>query len=286
MSDKPATPAPWSVRGVSAEARAKAAKAARRRRMTIGEWVDSALIGAANEELGTGPPRLQETPPGTSPERAVQVEVLDADLAGRVTALVERMEASDQQTRALTELSDKLVEFDKRSGALAAIAKHLEVRERRERAMFVMMHNLTEKSRAYEAKLGNVLDMVTNFVNRAIPWYTPQPQPSPYQAPPTAATAMPGALPAPLAPPAAQPMPGPVPPLAAVAPAGLGSAPEVQAPPGTEPPKEAPKPMKFDFEELNKRAMENAKQAAAAAPRAAEGGMLKRVFKRDQEKAL
>lgn len=46
--------APWSVRGVSQEARAKAAKAADRRRMTIGEWVANALIMVANDELGNG----------------------------------------------------------------------------------------------------------------------------------------------------------------------------------------------------------------------------------------
>ena len=54
---KPKPPSPWSVRGVSREARAKASKAASRRRETIGEWVTNALTQVANEELGTGPRR-------------------------------------------------------------------------------------------------------------------------------------------------------------------------------------------------------------------------------------
>ena len=52
---------PWSVRGVSREARAKAARAAAQQHMTIGEWVTRTLITAADRDLGLAPPEPSET---------------------------------------------------------------------------------------------------------------------------------------------------------------------------------------------------------------------------------
>ena len=43
---------PWSVRGVTREARAKAARAASQQHKTIGEWVTQTLIAAADRDLG------------------------------------------------------------------------------------------------------------------------------------------------------------------------------------------------------------------------------------------
>jgi hypothetical protein len=43
---------PWSVRGVTREARAKAARAASQQHQTIGEWVTQTLIAAADRDLG------------------------------------------------------------------------------------------------------------------------------------------------------------------------------------------------------------------------------------------
>ena len=51
---------PWSVRGVSREARAKAARAAAQQHMTIGEWVTRTLIAAADRDLGLAPSEPSE----------------------------------------------------------------------------------------------------------------------------------------------------------------------------------------------------------------------------------
>lgn len=55
----------WSVRGVTREARTQARNAARKRRVTTGEWVSLALITIADEELVVSPKSL--LPIGPSP---------------------------------------------------------------------------------------------------------------------------------------------------------------------------------------------------------------------------
>jgi len=78
---------PWSVRGVRGEARARAARAAHRRRMTIGEWVTETILRAAARDLG-------ETDEAPSPEAglpAVQAAP-DKALTGALGALVQHLE--------------------------------------------------------------------------------------------------------------------------------------------------------------------------------------------------
>ena len=85
MTDKDRQP--WSVRGVTGEARARAARAAHRRRMTIGEWVTETILKAAARDLG-------ETGEAPGPEAglpAVQAQP-DRALAGALGALVQHLE--------------------------------------------------------------------------------------------------------------------------------------------------------------------------------------------------
>ena len=85
MTDKDRQP--WSVRGVTGEARARAARAAHRRRMTIGEWVTETILKAAARDLG-------ETGEAPGPEAglpAVQAPP-DRALAGALGALVQHLE--------------------------------------------------------------------------------------------------------------------------------------------------------------------------------------------------
>ncbi len=85
MTDKERQP--WSVRGVTGEARARAARAAHRRRMTIGEWVTETILKAAARDLG-------ETDEAPAPEAglpAVQAAP-DKALAGALGALVQHLE--------------------------------------------------------------------------------------------------------------------------------------------------------------------------------------------------
>ncbi len=86
------------------EARAKAAKAAQRRRMTIGEWVDSALTAAANEELGSGRGQPQPAP---SPEPAMPApETGSEDIIQLKTMASAAPESQSQQTHALVDSND------------------------------------------------------------------------------------------------------------------------------------------------------------------------------------
>lgn len=77
---------PWSIRGVSREARARAAKAARRQRMTMGEWVDSVLTSSANAELSSRPPAGQAPPAADTPTAGA-----GAPLAVGVEGLAQRL---------------------------------------------------------------------------------------------------------------------------------------------------------------------------------------------------
>jgi hypothetical protein len=77
---------PWSIRGVSREARARAAKAARRRRMTMGAWVDYVLTAAANAELSS------RAPQGV-PEQTTPAPHSADDLAGPAATVEEREQA-------------------------------------------------------------------------------------------------------------------------------------------------------------------------------------------------
>ncbi len=48
------TSSPWTIRGVNNETRNAAKKAAKKEKLTLGEWVDRTLLDAAQNTLGTG----------------------------------------------------------------------------------------------------------------------------------------------------------------------------------------------------------------------------------------
>lgn len=148
------TQAPWSVRGVTREARAKAAKAAERRRMTIGEWVTNALITVANDELGRGTPgaatsvmaeeaaggtlqlHSQKTPAQIPVELTVAVETLtrrieeSGEREKAVGDLVERLDALVHADHSVTRLTDRVAGLDGRDRDLAATSERLVATER------------------------------------------------------------------------------------------------------------------------------------------------------------
>jgi hypothetical protein len=71
--------APWSVRGVSQVARVKAAQAAAHRRVTIGEWVNHAIITYADREAGIETPRpVAATPPSSEAETEKAMQMVEA----------------------------------------------------------------------------------------------------------------------------------------------------------------------------------------------------------------
>jgi hypothetical protein len=76
--------APWSVRGVSQVARVKVAQAAAHRRVTIGEWVNHAIITYSDREAGIETPRPVVTEAPLSEEQTEKTMQLVEALARHI----------------------------------------------------------------------------------------------------------------------------------------------------------------------------------------------------------
>jgi len=161
-------PSPWSVRGVSREARAKASKAAARRRETIGEWVTNALTQAANEELGNGPRRdpshygtaglpastgQDETPLGKAllalAERFERSEARNE----AIISLAERMEGAEYKGKEVSVMAEQIGLVEQRSRALTLLAERLESAEKRENSLLTLMHGVAERAERGEERI-------------------------------------------------------------------------------------------------------------------------------------
>ncbi|MBF0327472.1 MAG: hypothetical protein HQL40_17830 [Alphaproteobacteria bacterium] len=88
----PPSAAPWSIRGVSPEARNAASLASRRSGKALGEWLEPVVMAAAHAELkGTAMPAA--TPGDTLAAILAQLERRDQamqDLASKVEAMQKR----------------------------------------------------------------------------------------------------------------------------------------------------------------------------------------------------
>ena len=161
---------PWSIRGVTREARAKATKAAARRRLTLGEWVTNALIEMANEDLGSGSRRQEAVSgpsgvPATAPTGESVGEAMQM-LAERLSAneerdqalisLARRIDAAESSDSALVQMSERLGGMEQRTQALAVLSNRLEASEKREVAMLALMRGLAEQSQRSEDRLSSV----------------------------------------------------------------------------------------------------------------------------------
>jgi hypothetical protein len=139
------------VRGVSKEARAKAAKAASRRRETIGEWVTNAVIRAANEELGSGTrptepvapsmaPATTEAPP---PPSAPEADAGDVEPDALLTALERRLSRRSDLT--VTGVGTPDQGLEEMARALLVLAQRSERTGKRERAVLLLLKVLIER---------------------------------------------------------------------------------------------------------------------------------------------
>ncbi|MBT6441686.1 MAG: hypothetical protein HOK61_04595 [Alphaproteobacteria bacterium] len=161
---------PWSIRGVTREARAKATKAAARRRLTLGEWVTNALTEIANEDLGSGSRRQEAASgptsvPATAPTGEGVGEAMQV-LAERLGAneerdqalisLARRIDAAESSDSALIQMSERLGGVEQRTQALAVLSNRLEASEKREIAMLSLMRGLAEQSQRSEDRLSSV----------------------------------------------------------------------------------------------------------------------------------
>lgn len=165
-------PSPWSVRGVSREARAKAGKAASRRRETIGEWVTNALTQVANEELGSGPRSGQVLhSKGGLPTGGIDQD--ETPLGKALLALAERFERSEKRNEAIVSLTERMegAEYggrdvsvmakqigivEQRSRALTLLVDRLESAERRENSLLTLMHGVAERAERGEERIAAV----------------------------------------------------------------------------------------------------------------------------------
>ncbi|MBT5037836.1 MAG: hypothetical protein HOM52_04930 [Rhodospirillaceae bacterium] len=165
---KAKAPSPWSVRGVSREARAKAAKAASRRRETLGEWVTNALTQIANEELGTGPRRATSEsaqaglPAGPAQDESPLGKALLA-LAERfeksekrndaISALAQRIDVAESSNREVGAMAEQIGIVEQRSRALTMLVERLETADRREKTLLSLMHSVAERAERGEERI-------------------------------------------------------------------------------------------------------------------------------------
>ena len=83
-------PAPWSVKGIDPRAREAAREAARRRGLTIGEWLNQAIL--ANEAALAATRRL-EPASAPAPDASPNLDLLHQALA----QLSERVDTNDRR---------------------------------------------------------------------------------------------------------------------------------------------------------------------------------------------
>ncbi|HVY02689.1 MAG TPA: hypothetical protein VG983_03450, partial [Caulobacterales bacterium] len=111
--------APWSVKGIDPRAREAAREAARRQGLTIGEWLNQAILAneaALAQARGEAPPAPYEPRGGTRDER----------LAEALQQLAERLDANDRRNAlAMTGL-------DRTLASVAARVEHAEQESRSE----------------------------------------------------------------------------------------------------------------------------------------------------------
>ena len=135
-------PTPWSVRGVSQEARAKTAKAAHRRGETMGEWVTNALIRAADAELGSGPRPLERNgrqppapPPSIETKPAVSTSTGGVESDALLGALERRLARLRRSGLALANDRMSEPELEAMARALLELARRGERSARHERVV-------------------------------------------------------------------------------------------------------------------------------------------------------
>jgi hypothetical protein len=138
---------PWSIRGVTLEARTKAAKAAARRRMTLGEWVTNALIRTANDELGSGRREGEAAAgvPATTPRPGAEV------VAG-VTRLEPRP-GDDGRDRALYAIARHVAETERRSERTMTLLAKIAETDGGEEALMALADQIDGHRREVDAKL-------------------------------------------------------------------------------------------------------------------------------------
>lgn len=169
---------PWSIRGVSREARAKAAKAARRRRMTMGSWVDYVLSTAAHAELSNRGPQGAPEPDAEGVEsadaearadtieareqalramarRAADRALVPAEPAGPAVPALNGAPAG-AMTAALTDLVERIEGALRPAAQVGALMRRLDEADRRQMQMLELMARMVEADQRREAEMARL----------------------------------------------------------------------------------------------------------------------------------
>ncbi len=169
---KPRALSPWSVRGVSRDARRSAAEAAARAGKTVGEWVTTAVMNAARaEQAGEASPR---SPGAPAEDHIAALAARISETESRVAALVElarRLESNpgaQGSAAALSASSDDTVRALARPDlerTLSLIEEQLSQTDRRERSILAMLATVAsrvnenkQQIESLEARLGTTPD--------------------------------------------------------------------------------------------------------------------------------
>lgn len=245
--------APWSIRGVSEEARAKATKAAAREHRSVGDWVSDALLHVSDRDPGDRKPptRAAET---AAPAAAARTE--PDDIAKAVDSLTRHIEESRKSEQAFASLVEHLDGLERAEQQMSELAKRFSDLDQRDNALLALSRRVVDSQSKNEQRLSALTTAISLLADRV---YTSEDRPaqsggeidrsiaSIIGALGTLAANVSGA---PGAPPA---------------PAGDDQAPD----PGREvageaPPPPAPPPAdalpKFDFDQLNEKAIENTRR--------------------------
>jgi len=122
---------PWSVRGVTREARAKAARAASHRHMTIGEWVTQTLIAAADRDLGleTGAADGAQSTSANLPARPAEQQRELTQALGALVRYLENTAQSNDLTRRLERTEHVLMgRIEQMAAGLYSLMQTMETR--------------------------------------------------------------------------------------------------------------------------------------------------------------
>ncbi len=250
--------APWSIRGVSEEARAKAAKAAAREHRSIGNWVSDALLHVVDRDPGDRkPPTRAAAPAETVPAApAAEARTEPEEIAKAVESLSRHIEESRKSEQAFASLVEHLDGLERAEQQMSDLAKRFSDLDQRDNALLALSRRLVDSQTKNEQRLSALTTAISLLADRV---YTTEDQPaasggdidrsiaSIIGALGTLAANMSGA---PGAPPASTGEDQPPDPDREAA---------AEAPPPPAPPPAAALP-RFDFDQLNEKAIENTRR--------------------------
>lgn len=160
--------APWSIRGVSQAARVKAAKVAAHRRVTIGEWVNHAVLVYAGQEAG-----IEAAPAKQDEGKDHMLEVPE-----KTMRLVETLARHFDETRTSDTpepaVADTLREVESpEPGAnlspAAMAAQSAGDSDRTEKKITELADQVRDAERKNEQRLATLTNVLTTVANRMLP---------------------------------------------------------------------------------------------------------------------